>query len=103
MKPVAQERGFDLPHCFSNHPAEGDSRVSHVVSRGNGLAHRGGCGPLDADGYQGCGLVMRGLLLGRLRVDRGIPLEARGSRPVLRGGLPKPRGRALRLLDRSTL
>ena len=42
-------------------------------------------------------------LPGGFGVDRGLPLEVRGSRPVLRGGLPKLRDRALSLLDRNTL
>jgi hypothetical protein len=44
-----------------------------------------------------------GFVSGGFTVDRSLPLEARGSRSVLRGGLPKPRGRAIDLLDRNTL
>jgi hypothetical protein len=36
-------------------------------------------------------------------VDQSLPLEARGSHSMLRGKLPKPRARALGLLDRITL
>jgi hypothetical protein len=44
-----------------------------------------------------------GFLLCGLRMDLGLPLLARGPRSLFRGGLPKPRGGALGLLDHSTL
>jgi hypothetical protein len=48
-------------------------------------------------------LHRRGFLSSGFRVDQSLPLKARGTRSVLRGGLPKPRGRALSLLDRNKL
>jgi hypothetical protein len=48
-------------------------------------------------------LHRRGHFSSGFGMDRSLPLKARGSRSVLCGGLPKPRGRALGLLDHCTL
>jgi hypothetical protein len=41
----------------------------------------------------------RGFVLHGLGMDRGLPLVARGPHSLFRGGLLKPRGRAIDLLD----
>jgi hypothetical protein len=78
---VARARGFDLPHCRSDHPAGNGSHVWHDVGCRGAAARRGGHGHHGFDNCRGGGLGPCGLCPSWAR-DGPIP-PSLGERALL--------------------